>query len=239
MAEIRGPITDPDLINVLEKAKRDVKTTLNCVKIGTIQSFDKDTQTASIKISHKQVISIDEDGVKTTKDYPLLLECPVMVLFGGVDFLSLPIEAGDSCIVLFSDRQIDNWLKSGDGTIPSVGRTHDISDGIAIVGIRPLTNSIQNYLENGIRLSHGGGTEKIDLTDGIIDTIADLFLHHGDMRIEGDLTIKGETYGNDDGEWIINADIIQEVGKEIHDGRRVSGTFDTVTVVDGIVVGGS
>jgi len=245
MAERRAPVTTPDMTNLLDRTKRDLKNTLNCVKIGTIQSFDTATQLASVKISIKQVVSIDENEVRTVKDYPVLLEVPVITLFGGVDFLSMPIQSGDNCLLFFNDRQIDNWLVSGDGLAPSVSRAHDISDAIAIVGVRPLTNSIANYLANGIRLSHGGGSAQMDLTDDLITTIADLFVHEGDMRVEGDvriegnLTIDGETFGNGAGEWIIKDDIVQESGKSIHAGNGATGSFDVVTVVDGIVVGGS
>lgn len=245
MTERRGKPAPPDMTTLLDRTKRDLSTTLNCMKIGTIESFDVSTQLASVSISYKQVLSIDEDGVKTTRDYPLLLDVPVITLFGGVDFLSMPIKKGDNCIVVFSDRQIDNWLVAGDGQTPAVGRVHDMSDGVAIVGIRPLTNSIQNFLENGIRLSHGGGSSQVDLKDDLIHTISDLFLHEGNMRvdgnvtIEGNLTINGETFGNGSNEWIINSDIVQQNGRSIHAGDGANGTFTTVTVVDGIVISGS
>ena len=244
-------IPAPSLPDVLDEYKRDTTLSINCTQIGVIQSFDVATQLATIAIAMKQVRDIAEDGTKTIVEYPLLLECPVMVLFGGVDILSLPITAGDNCIVLFNDRQIDNWLYNGPGQTPTIGRVHDLSDGIAIVGIRPLTNSITNYLAEGIRLSHGVGNSQMDLKTDLIDTIAELFFHHGDMRISRDLrvdrdlevfrnfTIHGDTYGDDDSKIKLYADLDQQPGYEIHDGRQISGTFDTVIVVDGIVVGGS
>lgn len=244
-------IPAPDLPNVIEDAKRDTALSINCTQIGVIQSFDPATQRASIQIAMKQVKDIAEDGTRTIQEYPLLLECPVMVLFGGVDILTMPIIPGDNCIVLFNDRQIDEWMYNGNGQTPTIPRVHDLSDGIAIVGIRPLTNSITNYLANGIRLSHGVGNSQIDLKDNLIDSIAELFFHHGDLRVSQDATIdrdlevkrdfyiRGDTYGDSGGDWRLRANLDQEPGYEIHDGRRVSGTFDVVTVVDGIVVGGS
>jgi len=244
-------IPAPDLPSVADEIKRDVSLAINCVQIGVIQSFDPETQRANIEIAMKQISDIAEDGTRTIKEYPILLECPVMVLFGGVDFLSLPIVPGDNCIVLFNDRQIDNWMYNGPGQPPTISRVHDLSDGIAIVGIRPLTNSIGSYLANGIRLSHNNANSQIDLKEDLIESIAELFLHNGDMRITRDLTvdrdlevkrdfyIRGDTYGDSGGTWTLRADLDQEPGYEIHDGRRVSGTFDTVIVVDGIVVGGS
>lgn len=181
----------PQLETVLEANKRKAKLEINCVKIGVIEEFDKDTQLATIQISHKQVVDVKDDGSEVIKDYPILLECPVVVLFGGVDVLTMPIEQGDNCLVLFNDRDIDNWLNNGNGKVPITARLHDISDAFALVGIRPLTNSITNYLSNGIRLSHNGGDSQIDLKDGLIESVASLFLHTGNMQINGNLEVNG------------------------------------------------
>jgi hypothetical protein len=238
------------LSEILDANKRQAKSEMNCTKIGIIRAFDHNTQRANIEIAYKQVKDIMEDGTKVLQEYPLLMECPVISLFGGVDILSLPIAVGDNCIVFFNDTEIDQWAVNGNGQHPQTYRMHDISDAFALVGIRPLTNSIANYLANGIRLSHGAGDSQIDLTDGLINSIAELFFHHGNMRISGDTqidgnllvkgnyTIEGTTYG-EGGNWIIDSDIEQTAGKEIHAGNGATGTFNVVTVVDGIVIGGS
>lgn len=218
---------------------------MNCIQIGVIQAFDAEHQTATVKIALKQVSTIEPDGTRIIKEYPQILQCPVVTLFGGVDFLSLPITVGDNCLVLFNDREIDNWLHAGNGQTPTSPRLHDIADAIAIVGIRPLTNSIVGFLTNGIRLSHGNGNVLVDLKTDLLETVAALFLHHGDVEITGDtlihgnLTIQGTTYGNGSDDWLIDADIVQQAGRSIHAGNGANGTFTIVTVVDGIVISGS
>ena len=257
-------ITPPDLSEVLDENARDTKLAINCVQIGVIQTFDPATQRASIKIAMKQVRDIAEDGTRTITEYPLLVECPVMVLFGGVDILSMPITAGDNCILLFNDRQIDEWMYGGEDQTPVTGRLHDLSDGIAIVGIRPLTNSITNYLANGIRLSHGQGSSQIDLKDDLIHTIAELFFHDGDMEITGsalineDLDVIGNTDitgtldvagattlgagGTSSGNFDIDGDLDvtgATTSGTMHAGNGATGSFHIVEVVDGIVISGS
>lgn len=184
-------VARPNAPTVNDAIIREAQISMSCVHIGTIRAFDPNTQLANVEIAYKQVVAIEEDGTKTLQEYPLLMECPVIVLFGGVDILTLPIQVGDSCLVLFNDRDIDQWLVSGNGSTPQTARLHDLSDGIAIVGIRPLTNSIGNYLANGIRLSHGGGDSQMDLTDALITTIAASFVHNGNMTINGNLTVNG------------------------------------------------
>lgn len=235
----------PGLTDLLDAHKRDVQLSINCVQIGIIQSFNAAKQTANIQLSMKQVSVVAPDGTRTIQNYPILIQCPVMTLFGGVAFMSMPILPGDNCIVLFNDRELDNWLNAGDGQTPTTPRLHDLSDGIAIVGIRPLTKSIASYLTNGIRLSYDNNSSKIDLKESLIDTIAALFLHHGNMEIagnlqvDGNITIEGTTFGNGSNDWNLNANLRQAGGFSIHAGNGVTGTFDIVQVVDGIVIGGS
>lgn len=216
------PVVPPSSGDVLGGAMRQAMRAINCVQIGTIEAFDPETQLANISIAMKQVKDVFENGTRTLQEYPLLMECPVVTLFGGVDFLSMPVTKGDNCIVLFNDREIDNWLNSGDGQAPTTFRMHDISDAFAIVGIRPLTNSIVGFLANGIRLSHGGGSSQLDLTEGLIQTVANLFLHNGSLQVLGNAVIEGTLTAN-----VVNA------------GNGASGSFNVVQVQNGIVVGGS
>ena len=164
------------MADVLDAQKRQTKLDINCVKVGIIQSFNPSNQRAEIQIAYKQVKDILDDGTKVYQEYPLLLDCPVITLFGGVDILSLPVQIGDNCVVFFNDNEIDQWATNGTGN-PQTFRMHDLSDAIAIVGVRPLSNVITNYLANGIRLSHGVGNSQMDLKDDLIETIAELFLH--------------------------------------------------------------
>ncbi len=229
----------PILTDVLNEAKRDVHVNMNCVNIGIIEEFFPETQTASIRLALKQVISIAPDGTKTLKEHPLLLECPVVTLFGGDSFLSMPIVPGDNCLVLFNDREIDNWMYDGGVQVPSSGRTHDISDGIAIVGIRSFQNSIAGYLANAVRLSFAADS-RITLSNDAIDSVAALFTHTGNLHVTGNLTIAGDVYGEAGGSTFnLKTDLIQDPGHVIKAGNGATGTFSTVTVADGIVTGGS
>lgn len=200
------------LADVLDSNKRQTQLETNCVKIGTIETFDPSNQRARVKIAYKQVKDILEDGTHVYEEYPLLMDVPVFVLFGGVDILTMPISPGDSCIVLFNDDEMGQWAKSGGG-FPVNFVMHDLSYAIALVGIRPLSNVITNYLANGIRLSHGGGNSQMDLKDNLIETIATLFLHNGNAEVTGDTLIRGNltvlgniTGGSGSGSLTINGD---------------------------------
>lgn len=253
----RKELTPPDLPAVLRSLLREAHTSINCVQIGTIQSFNAANQTATIKIAMKLVEKLDADGSKVLRDYPLLLECPVFILHGAGDAITFPIAAGDSCIILFNDRQIDQWLNFGEGLPPEVGRTHNISDGIALVGLKPYTASIAGYFTGGVRINHAGSA-KIELSDALIESTAALFKQNGDAETTGDTLIKGnETVEGNfqvDGSFggagaaHFNENVLMDKDLRVDDDvsagtlnadNGATGTFSTVTVVNGIVIGGT
>ncbi|TDE17722.1 Gp138 family membrane-puncturing spike protein [Dyadobacter psychrotolerans] len=157
---------------------------INCVQIGIVEQFNAESQTATIQLALKHIISIAPDGTQTLKERPLLVQCPVMVLSGGAGHIGMPVSKGDTCIVLFNDREIDNWFTAGGVQAPSSDRTHDLSDGIAIVGIRNSQNAIAGYMNNSIEIRYGSTSLMVKgagvvinkpLTSGIITAPAAVF----------------------------------------------------------------
>lgn len=132
----------PELADLIRNIKDDIFRSLNCVKIGSIQSFNQEKKTAKINLLFKRAIN------DKTISYPVLVDCPVFTLQGGGGSLQMPIAAGDTCLVLFADRNIDNWYSTGSEAAPGNQRCHDISDGIAIVGLNSLVSSLANYDDN-------------------------------------------------------------------------------------------
>jgi len=243
LSETRKQFDPANLTDVLDAWMRGGAIGINCIQIGIVQAFNSSNQTATVQIALKQVKEIAPDGTRTLVEYPLLLQCPVVVLYGGADFISMPITAGDNCLIFFNDREIDNWFSDGGVQAPTSGRVHDLSDGIALVGIRSLQNSILTYLANGIRLSHGAGATgtRIDLKDSLISSIATLFEHTGNMRIDGNLSVVGNMTGEGGGSGNLQiiSDITQTPGRTLKAGNGATGVFNTVTVEDGIVTGGT
>ncbi len=176
-------LLDPQLLDALQNLKLDITRTLNCVKIGSIQRFDGTTKTAQIQILFKRVLN---DG--SIADYPVLVDCPVFTLQGGGGAIQFPIAPGDNCILLFSDRNIDAWFQNGSAAAPFDARCHDLSDGIALVGINSIDSSLDGYQANIARIFYdgaqvavtAGGLVKISnqlttllaLLNGLIDVVA-------------------------------------------------------------------
>lgn len=186
--------TLPSLTNLLDQLKREVMRDINCVKVGVIKDFNADTQEASVEIAFTQVTSTSTAGVKTYASYPLLFNVPVLFPCGGGFTLTFPITAGDECLVLFNDRQLDNWLATGAGSPPSNGRAHDLSDGIAIVGVRNLTRALANISTTSAQLRSDDGETYIDMAPGKIQIVADEVVLHSRTKITFDANGTGFVY---------------------------------------------
>lgn len=161
---LTNPLT-PTLKQLFDDKQDDLRSKFNCVLIGQVQSFDPLTQRAVIKMNYQRVIRgvagtntpLNETavGVDVTFPYPLLVNVPVLFLFGGSGSLTFPLTAGDDGLLLFCDREIDTWMTSGQALAPQVDRMHDLNDAIFIAGIKCLTKSLLNYNMNGPQLANG------------------------------------------------------------------------------------
>lgn len=167
----RRTSTDYTLSDVLNAHKRDILITMNCHAIGEIESFDTAKQTATVKISYS--MQIYENNNLVQKDYPILLDCPVMTYTGGGSGITMPIAQGDSCLVLFNDRDIDNWFQGGGSKILASGRVHSLSDAIIFVGIRPLDKVIQNYDGTNPTIFNGETQIKIKSSKILLENSSD------------------------------------------------------------------
>jgi hypothetical protein len=165
------------LRDLLDLVKKELMLTLNCHAIATVQSFDATKQTVTATLSYKQAYEQRDprSGKYSTvlMNYPLLIDCPAIVLGGGGGALTFPIAAGDDCLILFNDRDMDNWFAGAANGDLASSRLHSMADGIALVGIRSLQNSLEDYDEERVALAYNGGkigvSEKILIKNETVD----------------------------------------------------------------------
>lgn len=156
-------INEPDLRVLLDLFKKEILIGLNCHAVGTIEIFNPLTQTAQVSINYKKTyytgVNLD---TPTYTEYPVLLDVPIISLSGGLfAAITFPIQKGDTCIVLFNDRDASQWLATGQvGPVPSQ-RLHSISDGFALVGVRSLLNPILPYDPINASFQFGASSVKV------------------------------------------------------------------------------
>lgn len=181
------------LASLLQLAQLDTLNTLNCHQVGEIVSFDASKQTAEVQI--KMLIPHNEE----IKEYPVLLDCPCIILAGGEGRITFPINPGDSCLVLFNDRDIDNWYVSGQTMEPRSNRMHSFSDAIALVGLRNKNNQLSDYLQDGTEWKYKGTSIKLEdnkatFTNGASTVVLDssnITVTAANIAITGNVAITG------------------------------------------------
>ncbi|MGI3903108.1 MAG: Gp138 family membrane-puncturing spike protein [Janthinobacterium lividum] len=79
----------------------------------------------------------------TYADYPVLPDVPVHYPGGAGMTLTHGIAKGDEILTIFASRAHDTWFQSGGTQQPITDRTHSLSDGIAIPGLRSMPRALQ------------------------------------------------------------------------------------------------
>lgn len=173
----------PTLESLLESFRHDLLKKLNCVKVGEIQSYSvggaNQIPIATVLIAQQQVTSIDAaTGVRTLAEYPLLVNVPVYFMGGGGITQTFPINEGDECIILFNDRQLENWIQDGAGQAPSMPNLHDLSDGMCLVGLRSNPRALLDISATAYQLRTDDGETLFSVEAGKIQFVADEIIIH-------------------------------------------------------------
>lgn len=150
------------LAEVLASERKTLSEQMRVALPGIIQSFDPESLTAVVQPAIRY-IERDNDGNKSTKDYPLLVDVPVIFPRGGGCTLTFPVSEGDECLVIFADRCIDFWWQSGGIQEPADGRMHDLSDAFCIVGPQSQAKKISGISTSAVELRSDDGSAKLSL----------------------------------------------------------------------------
>lgn len=128
---------------------------------GIIEEFDPETNLAKCRCAIQAKISLK--GKVEYRTMPIIVRVPVIIPFAQVAglCLTLPLQKGDECTLLFSDRFIDNFVNRG-GIVPpeSAGvnnqtteiRMHSQTDAICLPGIISQPNRLPAWNTEAIEL---------------------------------------------------------------------------------------
>ena len=141
---------EPSLSDLLDLLKKEIMLGLSCHHVGTIQSFNSTAMTVVATVNYTKTFfklnTSTNQYVPVQVNYPALLDCPIVVLGGGKSNLTFPIAKGDECLLLFNDRDINNWFKTGQASSPvASSRLHAFADAFALVGVKSTPNVLSAY----------------------------------------------------------------------------------------------
>lgn len=146
-----------------------------------VESFDPAAMTITAKPAIKARIQSADDNPPLPGavldvapfwwvDMPVIVDIPVSFQGGGGFTMTMPIKKGDECILIFMSRCLDNWWYLGGGASGDDAQTqgelrkHDLSDPIAIVGVRSKPRALSAVSTANAELRSDDGTVKIELT---------------------------------------------------------------------------
>lgn len=128
-----------DLLNAMFEYKTtEMYTALPAIVVGVNDTF------SGLSVNVQPAINIKHiDGDITQR--PTILNVPVQMPASSTSAFTFPVNIGDSVLLIFSMSGIDTW-KRGDGraTTPSDFRHHSVRDCVAITGVFPFANSVNN-----------------------------------------------------------------------------------------------
>jgi len=161
-------------------------------------------------------------------------------------------------LLVLTERCFDRWYGGADFQSPAEFRMHDYSDGLAIVGVNPMagaitiptviqqlgdTNQDGNYTHQGSRTQTGDYNQTGNAARTGTRTQTGDDTVNGNATVTGLLSV-GAIAGTGGG--AVTSDVPMETTANIEaasysagGAAGVSGTFTSVTVVNGIVIGGS
>lgn len=179
-------IPNPTLRDALNLLKKDIFLSLNCHAIGTIQEFDSAARTVKVTINYTKTRFVKDNAsgqyIPKLVPYPLLLDVPIIIMSGGGGTLTFPIAPGDQCLILFNDRDKSLWQTTTNvgGPVPS-NRLHSLSDGIALIGLKPAIESYDEeralLQKGGAKVGVGGDTDKVlieNAEQNLLDLLTEL-----------------------------------------------------------------
>ncbi len=130
---------------------------------GAIVSYDYTTQKATIQPLLNKYWS---DGTFT--QLPELPNVPVIFPRAGGASLTFPVNEGDTCLLLFTERSIDKWLQTGGQTSTADARKFDLSDAVAIMGLIPFSDTSLAQNNTDVLLTYKGSSFRIKQTGAIV-----------------------------------------------------------------------
>jgi hypothetical protein len=112
---------------------RDHINTSMPAKVVSVDNFDRDQTVDVLPLINDSF----NDG--TNVEFPPIFDVPLILPSAGGGLLSFPVAVGDTVLLIFSQKSLDEWMESRSfgnvGFTPSDKRRYALNDAIAISGM--------------------------------------------------------------------------------------------------------
>ena len=120
----------PDLSDVITAGLERVRLAMRTATPARVVSYDAGTDMiVAMPLMRARLRNGDEI------DVPTVDRVPVVWPSGGGWTIASQLVPGDEVLLVISDRDISGWIDTGQTTTPATGRSHNLTDAMAIVGL--------------------------------------------------------------------------------------------------------
>lgn len=137
-----------DLKDIVNLTSESVQAIINCCKIGRIIDFKPDNWTVTVEIL--QIMTVNNKNLIPT----VLPEVPLLFYGANGTSITTPNIIGQNCLLLFCDRNIDNFLLTGQRYVTDNSRKHSFADAVALLTVNSFVDTPPMYDENALTLSN-------------------------------------------------------------------------------------
>jgi hypothetical protein len=129
-----------------------------------VDTFNATTQRARVNVAINRISLIDGSEVLT----PPVFDVPVFFPSGGGYSLTVPVAQGDEVLLVFCERDIGPWKRSGSRRKPVERHRHQYIDAIAFAGIRSNPKALSSYSTNSAQLRKDDGSAFVEVSNSEI-----------------------------------------------------------------------
>lgn len=133
--------TTYDLETVLREAIDARAAEVHTAIPAKVISYDAAKQVADVQPMVKDFYHSVE-GALIPRSFPTLPSVPVAFLRGSGYFMTVPLAAGDTGMLIFSELPIDRWRSTGQESHPVNARRHGVGNAVFYPGITPRAKAL-------------------------------------------------------------------------------------------------
>lgn len=175
------------MIDLIQTALESMASDLCVALPGRVESYDASAQTADVKPMIRRLVPTpDEDHI--SEEMPVIYSVPVCHPGGNGWGLHIPLAAGDTVLLVFSQWDPSEWRRTGDIADPADHRSHNASHAVAIPGYRskqaPISGASSSdvtFMKDGFgitiksdKVEIGGSSDAAALASKVDDQLNDL-----------------------------------------------------------------
>jgi len=160
----------------------DVVNEIHTAIPGTIQAVDLNTGFVT-------VAPVGKYKTRQGKylDFPVLSSVPLVLpqsSISGVE-IAFPVAVGDSCLLIFSEQQLDSFLYGGESKMTL---RFDLTNAVAIPGLGKVAGSAFQEACSSKSVVIRSGATKLTVSNGNVSV-------QGSLSVSGNINCSGTIYG--------------------------------------------